>query len=451
VNDIFVMDFGNLDIGADMFQYGIPRHAKKTRYYGTHLDTIRRCVKNAKTEYVWIVSTICDYMQFDFHYKPAPWEATQIHCWASNRQQKGDTFLVHVKEFLKQDAAPLEKLEWFKDVHYHYPGVNRLPIGQTMTSNLIDTASTVTDYYTLLCEKTPSFHPIMNAKDVVPPLWEKRAIYPLNKSGSAVLVPNDCKGKISTQLYDYPYISYDFIDKVEDKPLDIVFISNGEINANRNYTRLQRVLTNNGVRNEVHLLQGIKGRTEAYQRAAQMSKTPWFFAVFAKCQVNDDFDFNWQPDYMQERKHYVFHAKNPVNGLEYGHMGVIAYNKDLVLNPPNEIGLDFTMSAPHAVVPELSCVGQYNIDKKITWRTAFRETLKLRGQADTNPTVENEWRLHCWITKGEGAFGDWSITGAQDAVEYYNEVKGNPAKLKLSYEWGWLDSRLLKSHPLKTG
>ena len=50
---------------------------------------------------------------------------------------------------------------------------------------------------------------------------------------------------------------------------------------------------------------------------------------------------DWQSDYMQQDKHYIFHTKNPVTDLEYGHMGIIAYNKKLVLEC-NDWGLDFT-------------------------------------------------------------------------------------------------------------
>jgi hypothetical protein len=32
---------------------------------------------------------------------------------------------------------------------------------------------------------------------------------------------------------------------------------------------------------------------------------------------------------MQEPKHYIFHARNPVNGLVYGHQAMIAYNREL--------------------------------------------------------------------------------------------------------------------------
>ena len=60
----------------------LPAHTQYTRYNNTHLATIKRCVERATTEYVWIVSDICDYTDFDFRWQPVPWESEQIHCWA---------------------------------------------------------------------------------------------------------------------------------------------------------------------------------------------------------------------------------------------------------------------------------------------------------------------------------------------------------------------------------
>jgi len=159
--------------------------------------------------------------------------------------------------------------------------------------------------------------------------------------------------------------------------------------------------------------------------------------VFAKLEVNKGFNFNWQPDLWQEPKHYIFNSHNPINGLEYGHMGMIAYNKKLVLENNNP-GLDFTLSQAHESVPLLSGTAHYNQDPWTTWRTAFREVLKLRMFMDTQPTLETEHRLNTWCEVGEGQYAGYSISGAKDAVAYYEEVNGDPAKLQLSFNWAWL-------------
>ena len=47
-------------------------------------------------------------------------------------------------------------------------------------------------------------------------------------------------------------------------------------------------------------------------------------------------------------------------------------------------------------------------------------------------------RLEAWLTVGNGDFAEYSINGAKDAVEYYDEVGEDLAKLRLSYDWPWL-------------
>jgi hypothetical protein len=157
--------------------------------------------------------------------------------------------------------------------------------------------------------------------------------------------------------------------------------------------------------------------------------------VFAKLKVDNKFDWGWQPDRMQVPKHYIFHAKNPLNGLEYGHQGMIAYHKGLVLNNWGE-GLDFTLDDPHETVEILSGVATFNTDKFATWRTAFREVIKLKSDY----TDISKDRLKVWLKKAKGDFAKDCLQGAKDAVEYYDSVSGDIEQLKLSYEWSWLKS-----------
>jgi hypothetical protein len=234
-------------------------------------------------------------------------------------------------------------------------------------------------------------------------------------------------------MYDYANI-----DKthrmLKDEPLDIVFISNGENDAEYLYNRLEGCITDLQP-NQLVRVQNVKGRVAAYQAAARASTTPWFFAVFGKLEVDLKFPWDWQPDRMQQPKHYIFHAHNPINDLTYGHQAMIAYNKKLVLENTGE-GLDFTLDQAHEVVPILSGTANYHTSDWMCWRTAFREALKLRASL---PDVENEYRLEQWLTKDWGA-ARWSTKGAQDAVEFYESVNGDFAELKKSYEWDWLAS-----------
>jgi hypothetical protein len=72
--------------------------------------------------------------------------------------------------------------------------------------------------------------------------------------------------------------------------------------------------------------------------------------------------------------------------------------------------------------------------------------LKLRASL---PDVENEYRLKQWLTVDHSA-AKWSQKGAEDAVEYYEEVGGDFEALKKSYEWAWLATYALVKRSLTT-
>jgi hypothetical protein len=271
-------------------------------------------------------------------------------------------------------------------------------------------------------------------------LWQPqtKTVVPLTKGSSSVLIPREVKNHLKTQVYDYPYIDKSL--KEPGEPLDIVFISNGESNAEQNWSYLNACHTGN---NRIVRVDGVNGRVASQHAAANLSTTPWYFLVPAKLRIRESFDWTWQPDRLQEPKHYIFHAHNPVNGLEYGHMAMVANNKQLTLETIGK-GLDFTLDQAHEVVPLLSGVAQYDNDPWIAWRSAFRECLKLRNSL---PNIDNSYRLSQWLrTDKESTVARWSAIGAQDAIDYYESVQGNFDKLRLTYEWEWLADYLFKTH-----
>jgi len=319
-----------------------------------------------------------------------------------------------------------------------------MPVIQHSKDSHVDTVKTATWAGPLALFTTSDLYVDQN---VAVPLWrqEVMAITPIQSGSQSVIVPRVAVPYIKTQLYDYPNINK-AAPHLRGDPLDIVFISNGEPNAERNFDHLNQVTYYKD--NQIHRVDNVNGRVAAYHAAATISKTPWFFAVFAKLEVAQKFDWTWQPDRMQEAKHYIFHARNPVNGLEYGHQSLISYNKQLTLANPG-VGLDFTLDSPHEVVPVLSGVACYNYSAWQTWRTAFREALKLKASL---PDVENEYRLNKWLDHKTFLTDnvEWSVWGAEDAVEYYNEVQGDFAALKKSYEWDWLASYAFMKRSLTT-
>ena len=416
-----------------------------TRYASDYLSILRRIAKKADGhhEHVWVCSSLCDYSEFDFSWYPEQWQNHMVHVFPSNEQKFGDTFFIHVPSLLEQ--LDVELLEWHDINFIDNVSVPRwkCPVIEHNCDSHVDKikSSKLSSPLVIFSCQNSSFDKIPTVS-----LWDKKkkTIIPLCSGGSNVIVPREAVSAIETQMYDYPYMDKTYSKTISENPLDVIFISNGETNAEENWEHLLHVMSNKP--NRVRRVDGINGRVEAYQAALKESNTDWAFCVFAKLKVNPKFDWSWQPDRMQQRKHYIFHAKNPVNGLEYGSMAIIAYNKKLVFENKG-VGLDFTLDQEHAVVPILSGVAEFNKDPWITWRTSFRECIKLRRNL---PDIESEYRLEQWLTIKNGLNGDWSVAGAKDAIDYYNCVDGNFEKLKLSYEWKWLNEFFTKKYKLIT-
>jgi hypothetical protein len=451
LHNIYYVDHGNGSIARhqyDMLRLDHP-DIVITRFVGNYLDTFKRIMSTAETEYVWIINSICDYSEFDFTWQPEPWQAEMIHVFRSDHTRQGDTFYIHVESF-RQQMYELDILDFFNVINYcEDQFVHRFdcPIHFYTGDDLVAEIQNYkfeTPYVFFTKDRDRYSKGIL--RSIVPTfvMWSEkdRAAVRYNGSGSSALVPRDIKSHLKTQIYDYPYISKRHVGMTDD-PLDIVFISNGEPDEQRMFDHTEYMCNRT-----VKWCSGVQGRTAAYQAAARLSSTPWFFMVFAKLSVlGGGFDWDWQPDYFQQPKHYIFNAKNPVNGLEYGHMGMIAYNKNLVL-VNNNPGLDFTLSQPHESVPVLSGTAHFNQDAWMTWRTAFREVLKLKYFQDTAPTLETEHRLNTWLTVAQGEHAEYCLMGAVDAVEYYAEVAGDYELLKLSFDWAWLQDRFNASRPV---
>jgi hypothetical protein len=444
---IFYMDFMNPE-SAEQLTNLRKRYPeiKSTRYVSDHLNVLKRIMNLTESKFIWVISSICDYTDFDFTWHPEHWQEDMIHCFPSGKQKRGDTFYINVNSF-KTQMYNLEMLDWFNVINYCSDQSADRILDPTVYYETDDLIGTIKNYDFKFPYATFSNQPTSARHwQHYPCLWTEkdRSVESFTRSNGVCVVPRDVKAHLRTQLYDYPYITAKDRAVFTEKNLDTVYISNGEPDEQKWYDELLSVTKKKSA--DVIWIRGVNGRANAYKAAAAASTTPWFFAVFAKLQVSSDFEWSWQPDYFQEPKHYIFNARNPVNGLEYGHQGMIAYNRRLVLDTVDS-GLDFTLSKAHEVVPILSGIAHFNQNQWMTWRTAFREVVKLKQFQSETPTVETAHRLKVWLNKAEGLHSEWCLRGAADAAEYYDSVEGDLSKLMLSYEWNWLQTYYDSKYP----
>ena len=427
--DIVYIDHGNMDMSQLQGNTVI-------KFQDSYIATFQKMLNVLpvkKEHYVWVASSVCDYKDFDFTYICDPFAKEQLHVFPSDRQKFGDTFLVDVNK-LRSLIDDMNILEDYEKINYNQSQrVKRLPAPIIITEEDTHINSINTEFKFPYAVFTTKDNQDINVVDTEPmSLWtpESKNIQITSAGGTRIVVPKEAKEYVKRELYDYPYIITNS-RLAKSSPMDIVFFSNGEASADSNYEHLLNIT--HGLPNKITRIDGVSGRVNSQHAAANSSNTSWYFLVNAKLKVTSKFDFNWQPDRLQIPKHYIFHATNPVNGLKYGHQAIVVNNKKLTLENFGN-GLDFTMDSEHEIIKIDSGIAVFNTNEWDTWRTAFRECIKLKASG----TDENKNRLEIWSTVGIGKFSQYSLDAAQHAVEYYDEVKGDFDKLKLSYDWAWL-------------
>lgn len=435
--DLFIMDMGGHDHNVRALKQRFP-HARVLRWTD-HLSTIRRAMPQCRTRAAWIVSSCMDYTGFDWLWEPSPWQTHQIHCWPSGQQQFGDTFWIPCAHW-QQQHTQLDRLEQYQDVNFEHSSLPRLPWSRVEYRHDSIVPALSHDCDTPYVLFTP---PSRQHGDLPDPwLWRECPVVSLSRDNAVELIPRSAHGIVNQQIYDYAWIDSDYRNHASSPLQDIVFISYDEPQADQNWHKLQQ---QHPRARRVH---GVAGMERALEAAADCAATPWYFAVFAKTEIHPSFQFDFVPDYMQQPKHYIFDCANRVNGLQYGHMGVVMYNCRAIRlqnTRPEGFGLDYTLSWPHEHVPLLSCVSTFDTTPYHTWRTAFREAAKLSWFERTQPTVDGAYRLRTWLSRAQGHMAQWCLVGAREGVEFAESCR-NLDEIRLSFNWQWLRERFVTRH-----
>lgn len=214
---------------------------------------------------------------------------------------------------------------------------------------------------------------------------------------------------------------------------DIVFISYQEANAEVNYKKL---ISRFPWARRVH---GIKGIHQAHILAARKSLTEMFYVVDGDAEVLDTFNFEFiadDTDYV-----YVWRSQNPINDLEYGYGGIKLLPRKLTINMDiSRTDMTTSISKKFKPMLEVSNITAFNTDPFSTWRSAFRECVKLSSKViDRQKIKETEDRLHVWKTVGKDRpFGEYAILGALQGEIYGKENKNNTNALKKINDFDWL-------------
>lgn len=216
------------------------------------------------------------------------------------------------------------------------------------------------------------------------------------------------------------------------KPYDIVFLSYKEPGASNAYKRLT-------ARFNATWIKDITGIFEAHKEAAKSVNSRMFWVVDADAEILDTFDFGYIPDVYDQDVVHVWASSNPITGQEYGYGGVKLFNREQVLDATSW-GLDFTtgLSTRFKAMPEVSCITRFNIDPYDTWRSAFRECVKLALKDD----AESLERLEGWLHPVQDAdFYAEAKRGAEEGRAYAQANRNDVEALARINDYEWLRNR----------
>jgi hypothetical protein len=230
---------------------------------------------------------------------------------------------------------------------------------------------------------------------------------------------------------------------------DIVFVSYGETNADKNWHTLKKI------RPHAKRVENIRGISNAYLTAAQIAQTPHFYLIDADNELLPDFTFNFQP--FGDYKTFIFRAKNPVNNLEYGYGGIKLYHRESLINyqPLNsnlksyDLMSTFDFPAPNPIkfLPDVASITLFNCSTYDAWKSAFRECCKLTtlghhfGLADEYIVLDKQ-RLDIWTSIGsDKPYGEWVLAGAREGKKYGEENLYDLRKLGFINDYQWLNDK----------
>ena len=216
---------------------------------------------------------------------------------------------------------------------------------------------------------------------------------------------------------------------------DIIFISYNEPQADENFARLKARFP------YAQRVQGIKGIHQAHIAAAKKAFTKMFWVVDADAQILDTFNFDHVVSEYDLENVHVWRSRNPINDLEYGYGGVKLLPKNLTQNmDTSKPDMTTSISLLFKAMPEISNVTAFNVDCFNTWKSAFRECVKLASKTiDRQDDADTNYRLNVWCTRGlDRPFGREAIEGAVQGKHYGLENKDNNEALKMINDFDWL-------------
>ena len=434
--------------------------------YENGLQSIyERLTGQTDAEMFWVIDAFTKLSkEFDFSYYPTQWDKDLVHVFANEDGEYRNVRLVPKKTFLNKQFTDkeiannsFENLKEMNTVASLKPKWPVVRLENLSAKHFYNHVKDIKDPFVWTIDPDVRENINLINNGFMPEITNVNKIHSWQKQnslnnkvhgyGGLRLWPTsiDLKSVKSEQLKLNRFKNLQYVKQVGavSKPFDIVYLSYHEPFADKNFGKLQDHIRSTNSTLKLIWIRDIKGIFEAHKQASLRASSKMFWVVDADAEILQDFNFDYIPDVYDEEVVHVWSSKNPINDLEYGYGGVKLFPTEMVRNA-DTWGLDFTtgLSNRFKSMPQISCITKFNTDPFSTWRSAFRECVKLT----INDDEESKERLQAWLNiDKDGKFTAEAIKGALEGNTFAKQNKNNLEELDKINDYEWLNEQFNKS------
>ena len=412
------------------------------------LDTAKaRAASMVSTNMYWLITDDIDFNHdLDLTWKPESWDRQFMHQWPTLDSQgaavqgfsgvwliprRGDAVLKEMAQPQHtQRQYDLIKTSWRDGVRDVADAISR---SQDKTNS--EMYWLISDDVSLIPGFDLSWHP---------PEWDRRYVHvwrvkDKDAHTGVYLVPGDYTVDADEQQQGSPRgIKQMDTEASTLHSFDVFFISYDEANADQQFANLTERFP------AIKRVHGIKGIHLAHLRCAELSETSMFWTIDADTEVDIGFDFDYLPPDYDRRYLHIWHSRNPVNGLSYGWGGIKLWPTRLVLEFRDN-WLDFTTTVGQIkLMPDIVSTSRFNVDALSSWRSGFRESVKLCHNISQGDQQESLQRLLTWLNVcNDSDHAADAVQGARAGYAFFVDSKTVDRRADLSCinDFAWLEGR----------
>jgi hypothetical protein len=404
-------------------------------------DYFFQAQRKSFTKFFWLIGPNHELLEnFKLDYVVPEYDSIFVHSWKNDQNENAGVYLISKYYPITQKEAEfnffINKKEFDTVASTLKKDFDRFYISTQEDYLKAQQNSTTDMFYAILDDRIID----INFKfDYVVSEWDKVYVHIFKQTdgnyGGVYLIPKYYPITRRESEYNF-FIANKEIDIIaSSKGFEIVFISYNEPNAENNWKILKDKFP------YAKRLDKIKGIHNAHISAAKITNTSMIWIVDGDALISDNFNFDIEIPKWDRNITHVCKSKNPINDLTYGYGSIKLLPRKLLLDIDiNSIDMTTSISKEFKIIDIISNITCFNTDPFNTWKSAFRECVKLSskiisGQIDSE-TIE---RLNIWCTVGsERDFGIYSIQGANAGKAYGSLNHNNLEALRKINDWEWL-------------